>query len=464
MSNLNLPKAFIEKMHGLLGTEADEFFYALTQSPKVSALRCNTLKIKPQNLLELLDVPLTAVPWSERLGFTYPSDYERRPSKNPLYQAGLYYLQEASAMAPALLLDARPGERLLDLCAAPGGKAAQIAAALQGRGLLVANDASASRSRALVKNLTLCGARNAVILRERPERLAGPFLEFFDKILVDAPCSGEGMFRKDPEAVKAWSDNKPEACVLLQREIMHHASLMLKPGGRLVYSTCTFDLRENEGLIAEFLDQHKDFEAVPIDHARWGFAEGFEPLPQAARLWPHKLAGEGHFICVMKKKLKEEAAGGNPPVPRQNISHRLTAALADLKPYLKIETERLVIQGNILFSVPEGTPDLTGLRVARSGWYLGELKGGGQKERLELSHALALGLKADELETVYDMTEAECIRYLKGESFEAELPYPNKSWVLMCLAGFPLGWARWVNGRLKNKYPPGWINRSAAPS
>ena len=471
-----LPEAFAEKMRGLLNQEADDFIHALTQRPKISGLRCNLLKVRPfmsddstevfarfYDITNRLDIFLSPVKWCPS-GFTYPADTEFRPSKNPLYDAGLYYLQEPSAMAPVEILAPQPGERVLDLCAAPGGKAVQIAGYLQNKGVLIANDASATRSRALVKNLTLCGVRNAVILRETPEKLSTRFVEYFDKILVDAPCSGEGMFRKDIDAVRSWSENKPDACVALQREIIYYAAKMLKPGGFLVYSTCTFNTEENEGVIADFLERHPEFEPEVIDHELWGFDKGFDPVKGAARLWPHKIDGEGHFIC----KLKKLRSAGEKPVP--NTAKGLEVLSSSPKVFNEFCHDHLknkicgqfFCHGSALFAVPDGVVGLAGLRVARSGWYLGEIK----KDRFEPSHALALGLSTDDVLVAAELDEEKCKRYLKGESLSLDSEELmtgktdgsyNKAWVLVCIDGFPLGWGRWVNVRLKNKYPQGWV-------
>jgi len=469
---MKLPEPFTKKMRSLLGAEAEAFFSALAYEMKKSGLRCNTLKIEPEKLTKLLDIPLTPVPWCTT-GFTYPSDIRSRPSKNPLYQAGLYYLQEPSAMAPVVLLDPQPGDRVLDLCAAPGGKAVQIAGQLHGQGILIANDTSATRSRALVKNLTLCGAKNAVVTTEQPQRLASRFTEYFDKILVDAPCSGEGMFRKDPDAIKGWTANKPEACVAMQREILRYAASMVKPGGRITYSTCTFDPRENEGIIAEFLSFHPDFEVVTVSHHLLGFAQGRpdwvggpKSIAGAARLWPHLLDGEGHFLCLLEKKasaseLKHTETGRVSVLPtaiklfRDFCENHLHTGI-DICPPGSFLAASVPQRSNFdrypIFAVPNDLPDLSGLRIARSGWYLGDIK----KDRFEPSHALALGLTAAEARYVHNFpspADDDCIRYLRGETLELGLGYTKteKAWVLICVSGFPLGWARLVNGRLKNK-------------
>ena len=492
-----LPELFTEKMRSLLGSEAETFFKALAFESKKSGLRSNPLKIKPETLAKLLDIPLTPVPWC-REGFTYPSDIENRPSKNPLYHAGLYYLQEPSAMSPVELLAPKPGDRVLDLCAAPGGKAAQIAGHLRGQGILVANDASATRSRALVKNLTLWGAKNAVITTEQPQRLTARFEGYFDKVLIDAPCSGEGMFRKDPDAVKGWSANKPEVCVAMQREILRHAAVMVKPGGRMMYSTCTFDPRENEGVISDFLKSHSDFKVIVIDHKHWGFAEGRpgwvrgpEEITGAARLWPHLLDGEGHFLCLLEKKTMENSKMAPPhiqvPSPvaldlfKEFCENNLQVDICPNDSFLTTafgvksapskrsnssqrssfsQQNNFTQENNLtrypLFAVPKDLPDLSGLRIARSGWYLGDIK----KDRFEPSHALALALTSQEARFIHNFPSSDddnCARYLRGETLDIKEDHktPEKAWVLVCLSGFPLGWARLVNGRLKNKnhYP-----------
>ncbi|MCL2399315.1 MAG: RsmF rRNA methyltransferase first C-terminal domain-containing protein [Defluviitaleaceae bacterium] len=474
MSSEKLPKPFVEKMHNLLKEEAADFFDALTQESKVSGLRCNPLKVEPMTIRNRLDIPLTPVKWC-KTGFYYPSNISNRPSKSPLYHAGLYYLQEPSAMSSVEILAPQPGDKVLDLCAAPGGKAVQIAGHLQNRGILVANDSSAARCRALVKNLAMCGVRNAIITTEQPRRLANRFVGYFDKILVDAPCSGEGMFRKDPDAIKGWSTNKPEKCVAMQREILHYATEMLKAGGRLLYSTCTFDPKENEGTIANFLRTHPEFEIVEIKDFEPGRPDWVDEAPSeltgAARLWPHRLEGEGHFLCLLEKRAaayKETMVSqqfkktGNKLSPSE---HQLFEDFCQKELTLSSDYFSEGDFGNItsisgkrndsfLFALPKGMPDMSGLRMARSGWYLGDVK----KDRFEPSHALAMGLINSDAQEIVNFCadDDNCTGYLRGESLDlGEFSHSpkEKAWVLVCVNGFPLGWARSVNGRLKNKYP-----------
>ncbi len=271
----DLPQAFLEKMKVLLGGEYEKFLASYDQ-PRKYGLRVNTLKISPGELQELAPFHLTKIPWIEN-GFFY--EEQDAPGRHPLYHAGLYYLQEPSAMTPASVLPVEPGNRVLDLCAAPGGKATELGAKLQGQGLLVANDISASRAKALLKNIEVCGISNAFVTTETPARLAAQFPEFFDRILVDAPCSGEGMFRKDAAAVRAWDAEKPIACAKQQREIIRRAADMLAPGGWMLYSTCTFSPEENEQIIAGLLRERMDLVLADIPPYE-GFAQG---IPEACR-------------------------------------------------------------------------------------------------------------------------------------------------------------------------------------
>ncbi|MGO4529181.1 RsmB/NOP family class I SAM-dependent RNA methyltransferase [Paenibacillus sp. 2TAF8] len=311
---VQLPLGFAERMQRLLGEEFESFMKSYEQSPH-AGLRVNTLKISMEQFKEIAPFDLRPIPWCET-GFYVPHGV--KPGLHPYYHAGLYYIQEPSAMAPVEQLDVKPGDRVLDLCAAPGGKSTQIAAKLQGKGVLVTNDIHAERTKALAKNVELYGVRNAVVLNESPERIADAFPHYFDKVLIDAPCSGEGMFRKDEDMVKSWEHHSVEKCVLMQRDILETAARLLAPGGTIVYSTCTFAPEENEAMIAEFLKMNRDYAVVNIaDNA--GFAPGRpewvrqmlpvqaaeteEVLDQTrgtARLWPHRIEGEGHYVAVLK--------------------------------------------------------------------------------------------------------------------------------------------------------------------
>ncbi|MDO3410886.1 RsmB/NOP family class I SAM-dependent RNA methyltransferase [Saccharibacillus sp. CPCC 101409] len=346
---IQLPPLFESRMQRWLGSEYEDFV-ASYDRPRHAGIRINTLKIGLEEFQRVSPFGLKPIPWCET-GFYVGED--DRPGKHPYYHAGLYYIQEPSAMEPAEALRPEPGDRVLDLCAAPGGKSTQIAAKLRGRGVLVTNDISGERTKALAKNIEMNGVRNAVVLNETPERIAAKFPAYFDKILIDAPCSGEGMFRKDPDAVRQWEKHSVEVCTVMQRDILDTVASMLAPGGRIVYSTCTFSPEENEAMIALFLARHPDFVVGEVPHSplfapgrpEWTAdllesggglspllrepAQGGEPAlsrpealaqtARAARIWPHLAEGEGHFVCVLEhtgtKAARPGSAAGTDPGP-----------------------------------------------------------------------------------------------------------------------------------------------------
>ena len=443
---MHLPLEYIEKMKALLGEEYEEYITSFDEG-RFYGLRANTLKISAEELQEKNIFRLTNVPWCES-GFYYEG--EERPAKHPYYHAGLYYLQEPSAMSPAATLPIEEGDIVLDLCAAPGGKTTQLAARLKGTGLLVANDISAGRAKTLLKNVELMGIRNAVVMSETPEKIANRLPEFFDKILVDAPCSGEGMFRKEPDMVKSWDAKMLEFCQTEQAKILEACGPMLKAGGMLLYSTCTFSPEENEKSIGDFLENHPEFELVPIEKKN-GFVAGLPPFEACARLYPHKLKGEGHFLALLRKKETE----GTKPVPAEEGKWtKQMDAFADFAKDVLREMPKGIykIYGDGLYLLPEGTPKLDKLRVLRTGWMLGTLK----KDRFEPSQAFAMGLRKEEVKKVVDFSleDDRVIRYLKGETVEGE---GKDGWTLVCVDGFPLGWAKMQKGRLKNKYAVSWM-------
>ena len=301
---MKLPKEFLERMEKMLGTEYEAFLKSY-EEPRKFGLRVNTAKISVEKFQELAPFHLTPIPWIPN-GFYY--EREDDPARHPFYYAGLYYLQEPSAMTPATVLPVVPGERVLDLCAAPGGKATALGAKLRGEGLLVANDISASRAKALLKNLEVFGIANSYVTNAVPERLAEQFEESFDKILVDAPCSGEGMFRKDLANARVWSLEKVEECAKTQHAIIRSAVSMLRPGGLLLYSTCTFSPEENEQTIASLLEEKPEMELLEIpwyegfSHGRPELADGNKALTRCVRIFPHKMDGEGHFLALLRKR------------------------------------------------------------------------------------------------------------------------------------------------------------------
>lgn len=440
----SLPEIFLRQMKELLPDGEFEAFCRTYQEPTVRGLRYNRLKAGQA----CVTYP---IPWCPD-GTLYPDT--ERPAKSIFYNAGLFYIQEPSAMCPVEVLKPEPGQRVLDLCAAPGGKSSQIAGHLQGKGLLVSNDASPSRSRALVNNIERMGVTNAVVTTELPKKLAERFPEFFDRVLVDAPCSGEGMFRRDPDAVKAYTANKPAACVAMQQAILRYAAKMLRPGGRLVYSTCTFNTQENEDVICSFLQENKDFFVVPIDHKALGISPGLKDLPQTGRIFPHRATGEGHFVALLEKNCARQtetvgdAALGVPHPPE-------FYAFCKMHLICCLPPGHFVAHGANLYLQPEPL-DLRGIRVARSGWFLGECA----KGRFVPSWALAMGLSKQDVRYTVELSEEDARRYLRGESLDAgglQFATSDKPYVMLCHQSFPLGWARLVQGRLKNCLPVGLV-------
>ena len=425
-----LPEAFLERMKQQLGEEYPEYLNSL-ERPRAVALRFNPLK---GNAPELPFV-CRSIPW-EPQGFYY--DPEARPGLHPYHEAGVYYLQEASAMAPVYLLDPQPGERVLDLCAAPGGKTTQIAGRMGSKGFLLCNEWSPKRAKILSRNIERLGVANALVTNEHPERLAERLSGFFDRVLVDAPCSGEGMFRKEEAAVTDWSQETVEMCARRQAEILHSAAQMLKPGGRLVYSTCTFAPEEDEMAVAAFLEAHPEFEPEVIQ-APW-----FAPVENGGhRLWPHKLLGEGHFAAVLRKVGGEE--GDVPTMAGEKLPREWLSFAKELG--IRLPEGKAVSFGQNLFWAPEEMPDLRRLKVLRPGLELGEVK----KGRFEPAHHLALWLDSCANTVSFDAESAEIREYMHGNV----LPGSQKGWCLIKAGDYSLGWAKGDGNQLKNHYPKG---------
>lgn len=451
-----LPQAFTDRMKDMLGDEYDEFIKSYDE-PKKQALRLNPLKGEGGRFLELCPFDLTRVPWTEDGYYYEESD---RPGKHPYHEAGVYYIQEASAMVPVTFLDAKPGERILDLCAAPGGKSTQIASAMNGQGILVCNEIHPARAKILSENIERMGVLNAIVVSHTPDELAEHFTGYFDRILVDAPCSGEGMFRKNEDACMEWSPENVEMCARRQDEILDAAAEMLCGGGRLVYSTCTFAPGENEGSISRFLKRHPEFQIVPVRKTE-GMSEGnpvwaeeeVSGIANTVRIWPHKVKGEGHYAAVLQK------TGVNDGMQRSS-RYGFEKALSPKecqeyvsfqKEYLATELQGVMIRfGDQLYLLPEQAPSLKGLKVLRPGLHLGTMK----KNRFEPSHALALALKAQDVKQSIDIKGNDSLTkaYLSGQTF----PVSDKSgWCLITVDGYSTGWGKAAGGIMKNHYPKG---------
>lgn len=443
---INLPDKFLESMKTLLGDEYAAWLDSYQSAP-YQGLRINRTKLEAQEWeTGLSPFKIKPVPWCSN-GYYYPE--EVRAAKHPYYYAGLYYIQEPSAMAPAEMLPVEPGDAVLDLCAAPGGKSTELGAKLYGEGLLVSNDISNSRARALLKNLELFGIPNICVTSESPEKLADTFGMFFDKILVDAPCSGEGMFRKDPELIKSWLERGPEYYAPIQREILSQAVRMLKPGGYLLYSTCTFARLEDEETVDWLLKTEPDME-----------------LEKTLRMFPHKVRGEGHFLALMRRKPSNEADLRQKDMLRPDKKSEAAVRqlekesdFAEWEAMLKqpLLRSRMMLKDQMVYYLPELFDRSWGLRYLRTGLLLGEWK----KTRFEPSQAVAMVLQQQEFSNSisFSCEDERTLRYLKGETIsltEQEQAQTKKGWCLVCVDGFSLGWAKCTGGTLKNKYYPGW--------
>ena len=479
---MNLPIEFEKKMKAFLGNEWDDFLYSYDNN-RFQALRFNTLKVQsPEERMRILKVlgisPDKKVSWADE---AYYFDENVRPGKHPYHEMGLYYIQEPSAMSAAALLAPKPGMRVLDLCAAPGGKSTQLATYLGDSGLLVSNEINTQRSRILSQNIERMGIKNAIVTNEDSFVLASHFPGFFNAIQVDAPCSGEGMFRKLPEAIEQWSMENVAICAARQKEILDNAAVMLKPGGTIVYSTCTFSKEENEDVIEYFLERHPDF-----------------TLEEMERFWPHKVDGEGHFVAKLvrrgsvnelgadydvcedscnkvedtglkvDRKTKKNKNSKNrknetkPALTKENmklLSEFLDETISeDMAAWIK--NSRLVMLGEQLYRLPDMEVDIKGLKVQRAGLHIGEFK----KQRFEPSHSLALALKLNDAKNVVKLTcdNPQTIGFFNGQSVvlsDEQTAECKKGWALVCVDGYTAGWGK-VNGtQVKNHYPKGLRNK-----
>ena len=420
---MNLPIYYLDYMKGLLGDEYSSYIDSLNR-PSYHGLRVNRLKISKEELKDKLSFSLEEIPFIDN-GYIYAD--KENPAKDVYYHAGLYYLQEPSAMLPANRLPIEKGDRVLDLCAAPGGKATELAGKLSNTGLLYANDISASRALALLKNLELTGASNIFVTAEKPENLSVKFPLFFNKILCDVPCSGEGMFRKEPSLIKSWIEKGPEYYQNIQRTIIDNAYEMLCEGGLLMYSTCTFNEKEDEENIAYFLDKHKDMELIDIEGYE-GFSNGRLGLTKCVRVFPHKMIGEGHFMALLKKKGEcVKCDVGNDFAPSKIIS----IALKNKKEAIDYKLPPLKDNGY-----------REGIRYIRTGLMLSE------------SQAYAMTLNSENFDNCLNLThdDIRTVKYIKGETIflnENETLHPGLS-LILC-DNYPLGFAKSdKSGKLKN--------------
>ncbi len=461
-----LPPRFLVRMSRLLGGEFTAFATALENDP-VSGLRVNTLKLSMEEFERISPFPLgESIPWEASARLLPPAPLSA--GLHPYHLAGLYYIQDPSAMAPAALLDPQPSERVLDLAAAPGGKTTHLACRMQGKGLLVANEIKDKRLGHLAMNVERWGAGNILVTNETPEHLADHFGATFDRVLVDAPCSGEGMFRKDMGARRDWSSEMVAGCAVRQRNILGVAEKLVRPGGVLMYSTCTFAPEEDEAVIASFLETHQDFSVVELP-----FFQGFEPgrpdwlerggmgsvrastLSGSRRLFPHRMSGDGHFVCLLKKTGSADGYHGFVTEWGQEMNRIQDALWESFRQNVlavDLPAHRLRVQGERLYLVPEIGVDIGRLRMVHMGVWLGSFKTG----RFEPAHPLALYLQASQVQRTLDLagSSREVNAYLRGETLND--PGPS-GWLLVSVDGWPLGWGKRVQGVVKNHYPRGWL-------
>ncbi len=471
---MKLPEAFADRMKAMLKDDYDSFLTAYDR-PNTPALRLNPSKTSSPSLLDCINEP---IPWAEN-GYYYDPSSDTRPGKHPYHDAGVYYIQEASAMIPASLFPPSRGDKVLDLCAAPGGKTTQLAAALGGQGLLVANEIHPQRASILSQNVERMGIANAVVTNHAPHELARFFPCFFDKIVVDAPCSGEGMFRKEEQALTMWSRDNVDLCAARQKEILESAAEMLAPDGYLTYSTCTFSPEENEGVILDFLNAHPEFRVVEpenpavlecierglIDRGNPHWVTGWktfeDQLKKTVRLFPHHADGEGHFAALLHKsadapsaplKCEDKKKGG-----RRDVKGQMTAdgAYKLFTDFIKDITDQSFngvpcLFGEQLYLCPDEIPEPPkGLKILRYGLHLGSIENG---KRFEPSHALALALDSSEVKKKIEIDLPCALSYLHGDVIPCG---DEKGWYVISIDGFSLGWGKASGGMMKNHYPKG---------
>ena len=465
------PQEYIQSIDNLLESDAPAFWDAMEAGSPFFGLRVNPLRADQDILLEVLPGTSQPLPWSAQ-GFS--SEDTGGLGKHPYHTAGLFYLQEPSAMVPVAVLDPQPGEHVLDLCAAPGGKTTQIQSRMGNQGLILANDPNPKRVESLLRNLDRWGGRNAAVLCETPNRISEHLRDYFDRVLVDAPCSGEGTFRSDPGEIKKWSPNFIQRCCQIQDEILWFAGKMVKPGGVLVYSTCTFNQDENEGTIARFLEKNPHFNLEPIK-AVSGYSPGIQlesapsiDFSNTVRIWPHRTQGEGHFAARLRKSETTPFSPQGFSIAKSRIeldslrlyrkflenTLRSTPGTEQIQPASK----GLASYGNRLYWIPKNMPSLGGLSVRHWGWWLGTI----QSDKFIPSPALACALSPEDAQIVLEFAveEPDLLNYLRGSPLSGKkLEGLQEGWTLITCNGYSLGWGKHQQGRMKS-YLPRWLRTS----
>lgn len=430
-----LPDSYKSEMQDLLKEEYEEYLHSF-ELPSFHGLRVNTMKISVKDFLRSFPYDLKPVPWTSN-GFYYnPSD---PVTTHPYYYAGLYYIQEPSAMLPGEVMPVEPGDRILDVCAAPGGKSTELGVKLNGTGVLFANDVSVSRCQALLKNIERFGIRNAFVMAEDSDRFCDRFAGFFDRILIDAPCSGEGMFRKEPHLIESWKKRDSSYYVPIQKKIVRNCVGMLREGGTIVYSTCTFSRKEDEEIIACALSLDPQLKVVPVP-----WTEGFVQNEYGTKLFPHRIHGEGHFVSVLQKgeRRRHPEESDHPVTYDEDCVH------------MKLHNGSFRTIRDRKYFIPDVPVDWKGLRILRSGLLLGEEK----KNRFVPESTLPLSLQSGEYDRRIDFEQNDerVMRYLKGETLDISDQQVSDGVCVVCVDGHPLGFAKVSHGHFKNQYPKGW--------
>lgn len=444
----DIMEKFFERMSSLLTPEELEAFKNEYTKPSYIGVRVNTLKCSKDKLCALTDAFLEndVTPFCKD-GF-YLKDKEAFSGNHPLHHAGAVYFQEPSAMSAAALLSPEKGDKVLDLCAAPGGKSTQLGACLDGTGLIWSNEIVKSRANILLGNFERCGIKNGVVSNADPESLCTALEGYFDKVLVDAPCSGEGMIRRDSNALTEWSVEHTLSCATRQLKILESAKKALKPGGILVYSTCTFSYEENEGVIEAFLKENPDFELMDCkeDFGRPAL-DG-----KARRIYPMD-GGEGHFAAKLMKK--EDYRGyvntsSALPSPAKKIPQLVLDFFEDTFTDTKA-FEKLYIKDDKVYILPDVCPDLAGTHAIRAGVLAGYIK----KNYFEPEHHLFTTADVKNVKRVLDLklSDVRVSKFLRGEEIDAE--GIDKGYTLVAVEGIALGFGKVSSGKLKNKYPKG---------
>lgn len=443
---MNLPGDFKNRMKDMLGEEYPAFLENYNNK-HFSALRLNPSK-DTNFLAEYLDEP---VKWAQNAYYFNPDTSPM--GKLPYHNMGLYYIQEPSAMFPAEVLSPSEGEVILDLCASPGGKSTQIALKMNNTGLLISNEIIPKRANVLKDNIARLGIRNAIVLNESPDAISKRFDGFFDKILVDAPCSGEGMFRKNPEAIGEWSVDNVKNCATRQLDILNTIKNCLKNDGILVYSTCTFSPEENEQVIEKFLIENPDFELAEIENKYFqsglkkNAKTGLDDITKTVRIFPHKTNGEGHFVAKLIKHSENNEFSAK--TQKSTLNKKALSLWQDFeKKHLTTSFKGVFLQfGDNIYVAPQNCPVLDKIKVLYSGLLLGKI----ENNRFTPSHELALSLNPNDVKNQAVLNDVELVQYIHGETIPTDLN--TDGWVLITYKNNAVGWGKISNNTIKNHYP-----------